>query len=1098
MKTLSALRCSALAALLLCGCAAANAGQHTIPLFVSASPGGGPQGVLRLLNEADTAATVTVEAIGYDGNIAGSAVLTLDGFRAVELSAAELQSGSPAKGLAAGLGTMGGNVRLTIDSDVPVVPSAYVRGADGTLAAMNATVPGTGNPESGQYRYDVALFHPAGHVSQRSRLRLVNPGGTAAQVTIGARDDTGAPASGGAVRLTLPAGGARTLSAQQLEAGDPAVLTGRLGAGTGNWRLSVSAEHAIGVAHVTVDAAGDWRNLSTTAIDGWVPENAAAFEARFRGRAIAVRDGSGDRLELRALENGRIRESAVIGGVEIIGYEGPYEYVRTGRGAARVTLLGEQTEWYLHFASPDSGWYAHWAMDADFGELWSGGEWAASGPGALPLDLGAGPDSRVYTAGAAIGAETLPEATGGEGDLTYSVEPDVPGLSFDPATRQLTGTPTQAGEHSMTYRVSDGAGGTDWRHFRITVRDADGGGLTVHRAGETVPGLPAGIWEPDRWSGGSLSTDTSDNSTELENAHLDYFETGGYRYTCQSAGGCLIRNREVVSGTILRAPAGGGNGGGDSPDDHGDTRATATAVAVGSATGGVLTSGDIDYFRVAVSAPGTLEIYTAGSVDTEGRLERADGSFISLKDDGGSVWNFRIEAGVSAGDHFIRVNAWDSEETGSYTLHVRFTESDGTWGTRDPSADFDLIGGPNSSGIAFANGRFHVVDLSGEKVYAYAASGARDPSADFDLHDGHDYPSGIAFANGRFHVVDRGHRSDSKVYAYAASGAREPGADFDLRDGNDDPQGIAFANGRFFVVDWSDDKVYAYTASGIREPGADFDLRDGNDNPLGIAFANGRFHVVDWSDSDAKVYAYTASGIRDPGADFDLGDGNQHPSGIAFANGWFFVVDSWAGSDRVLAARAYAATGVRDPSDTPPSFAGVQGPGDRAYTSGTAIAAVTLPAASGGDGALAYALDPNVPGLTFDPATRRLSGTPTRAGTYNVTYTATDADGDSDSLEFTIAVTEPATVAPPVAHGDCRVGLLLNPGDSCAYPGTSTEFTVTADGRGRFLFFSAGSSINLANSNVNGFLYDFAASHQGGGVWRIDRVAGSTQPPAGG
>ena len=43
-------------------------------------------------------------------------------------------------------------------------------------------------------------------------------------------------------------------------------------------------------------------------------------------------------------------------------------------------------------------------------------------------------------------------------------------------------------------------------------------------------------------------------------------------------------------------------------------------------------------------------------------------------------------------------------------------------------------------------------------------------------------------------------------------------------------------------------------------------------------------------------------------------------------------------------------------------------------------------------------------GLTFSSATRRLTGTPTAAGTYNMTYTARDADGDIATLRFTITV----------------------------------------------------------------------------------------------
>ena len=60
--------------------------------------------------------------------------------------------------------------------------------------------------------------------------------------------------------------------------------------------------------------------------------------------------------------------------------------------------------------------------------------------------------------------------------------------------------------------------------------------------------------------------------------------------------------------------------------------------------------------------------------------------------------------------------------------------------------------------------------------------------------------------------------------------------------------------------------------------------------------------------------------------------------------------------------------------------------------------------ASGGGGTLTYSLTPEVPGLRFNAATRQLTGTPTAAAVYNMTYTATDEDGDTDSLSFTISV----------------------------------------------------------------------------------------------
>ena len=100
------------------------------------------------------------------------------------------------------------------------------------------------------------------------------------------------------------------------------------------------------------------------------------------------------------------------------------------------------------------------------------------------------------------------------------------------------------------------------------------------------------------------------------------------------------------------------------------------------------------------------------------------------------------------------------------------------------------------------------------------------------------------------------------------------------------------------------------------------------------------------------------------------------------------------------------------PTDTAPSF-GSATVDDRTYAVDQAIAALPLPAAAGGNGALTYTLDPEVPGLTFDQATRTLDGTPTQAGTYPMTYTVVDADdnadaGDADTIEFTITVQDTA------------------------------------------------------------------------------------------
>ena len=181
------------------------------------------------------------------------------------------------------------------------------------------------------------------------------------------------------------------------------------------------------------------------------------------------------------------------------------------------------------------------------------------------------------------------------------------------------------------------------------------------------------------------------------------------------------------------------------------------------------------------------------------------------------------------------------------------------------------------------------------------------------------------------------------------------------------------------------------------------------------------------------------------------------------------------------------------PADTSPAFPTTGTPGNQTYTVGTAISTLALPTATGGNGTLTYSLSPAVPGLSFDTTTRQLTGTPTTAGTYAMTYTVTDADGDSDSLSFTITV-QPSGGDMETDLGDCRIGLLVHPGQSCTYPGTDDAFSVGADGRGMFLIITSARAININKVTYKGTYYDFRAEHEGDGVWRVDRLDGSTTP----
>lgn len=76
---------------------------------------------------------------------------------------------------------------------------------------------------------------------------------------------------------------------------------------------------------------------------------------------------------------------------------------------------------------------------------------------------------------------------------------------------------------------------------------------------------------------------------------------------------------------------------------------------------------------------------------------------------------------------------------------------------------------------------------------------------------------------------------------------------------------------------------------------------------------------------------------------------------------------------------------------------------------------VVLPEVEGGDEPITYSLLslPDWLGLEFDPAERLLTGTPSRAGSHDLTYRAEDADGDQAQLTFPLEVLDPSS---------CRAG----------------------------------------------------------------------------
>ena len=151
-----------------------------------------------------------------------------------------------------------------------------------------------------------------------------------------------------------------------------------------------------------------------------------------------------------------------------------------------------------------------------------------------------------------------------------------------------------------------------------------------------------------------------------------------------------------------------------------------------------------------------------------------------------------------------------------------------------------------------------------------------------------------------------------------------------------------------------------------------------------------------------------------------------------------------------------------------------------------------LPAATGGDGGVTYAIEGSLPaGLSFAAATRTISGTPTatQAAT-SYMMVATDADGDSGTLTFSIEIEEivvSSISSPSVAEGaagatatlDYDVTLNRAPGRqvmvdwaAAADPGTATSGTDYTAITGGTLTFAAAQTSRTFEVTVTGDALD--------------------------
>ena len=267
------------------------------PLFLNAAQKDVRQGFVRVTNRSSTGGEVAIHAVDEDGRRPGPVTLSLARGQTRHFNSTDLQTGNAEKGLSAGIGAGEGDWRLAFATTLNVEVLTYMRARTGFLTALHDTAHPPGR------RHEVVFFNPASNMNQVSRLRVVNAGEAAANVTLTGRDDDGTAAPGGAVTFQVPAAGVVTLTAADLENGSHAAATGALGDGDGKWRLDVEADQNVQVLSLLYSPDGSIANLSRAAAGDGVPFFPAAGGVAQGFARIVNRSAEDGQVTIHAIDD---------------------------------------------------------------------------------------------------------------------------------------------------------------------------------------------------------------------------------------------------------------------------------------------------------------------------------------------------------------------------------------------------------------------------------------------------------------------------------------------------------------------------------------------------------------------------------------------------------------------------------------------------------------------------------------------------------------------------------------------------------------------------------------------------------------------------
>ncbi|MEM8514010.1 VCBS repeat-containing protein, partial [Massilia sp. MP_M2] len=725
---------------------------------------------------------------------------------------------------------------------------------------------------------------------------------------------------------------------------------------------------------------------------------------------------------------------------------------------------------------------------------------------------------RNSTAGASVSFDGAAAFADVDGDtLAYSVTGLPPGLSLDPVTGQITGTPTTPGNYSVTLSAADGNGGNASTSFTWTVTATPNNGPT------TV---------------GTLSTETANDAQSVSIATANVFsdadgDTLAFSASGMPAGLTIDAATGVITGTLASSASSAAPGG-----------VYTITVSASDGRGGLasqaftLTVANVAPIAAADSAAGSEDGVITGNVlanDSDPDADALTVDTVPVQDPQHGVLVLNSDGSFTYTP--------EANYNGSDSFTYRVTDADGAVSSATVSLTITAVNdAPSAAQIPDRNstagasvtfdGAAAFADVDGDTL-AYSSTGL-PPGLSLDPVTGQ--VTGTPTTPGNYSVTlsaadgNGGNASTTFTWNVAATPNNGPTTVGTLpTETANDAQSVSIATANVFSD--ADGDTLVFSASGL-PAGLTIDAATGVITGTLASSASGTapggVYTITVSASDGRggmasqaftltvanvapvAAADTAAGSEDGVITGNVLANDSDPDGDALTvdtvpvqgpehgvlvlnnDGSFTYTPeaNYKGSDsftyRITDADGAVTSATVSLTITAVNDAPSAGPiADRNSTAGASVTFDGAAAFAEVDGdTLVYSSTGLPPGLSLDPVAGQITGTPTTPGNYSVTLSAADGNGGNASTTFTW------TVAAAANNGPTTVGTLSTETANDAQSVSIATANVFSDADGDTLAFSAsglpaGLTIDAATGVITGTLASSASAAAPGGVYTI-------------